>query len=117
MENGMTDLLSGMALGVYSICSELILAQREKNPVLRLHCILPSVKEYAKWSASTRERYRSGLKQADSIVYDNHNYLKNCILERDSFFVEWSDYLLTVCNGAILSRQCVMRKIRAGKLF
>ncbi len=99
MENGVTDFLSGMALGVDTICSELILAQREKNPALRLHCILPCVGQDAKWSASARERYRSVLKQADSVVYVNRSYKKNCMLERDRFLVKWSDYLLAVYNG------------------
>ncbi len=99
MENGVTDFLSGMALGVDTICSELILVQREKNPALRLHCILPCVEQDVKWSAFARERYRSVLKQADSIVYVNRSYQKNCMLERDRFLVEWSDYLLAVYNG------------------
>ncbi len=96
MENGVTDFLSGMALGVNTIYSELILAQREKNPALRLHCILPCVEQDAKWSASARERYRSVLKQTDSIVYVNRSYQKICMLERDRFLVDWSDYLLAV---------------------
>ncbi len=50
MKNGVTDFLSGMTLGVDTICSELIPAQREKNPALRLHCILPCVGQDAKWS-------------------------------------------------------------------
>jgi len=99
IENGVTDFLSGMALGVDAICSELILAQREKNPALRLHCILPCVGQDAKWSASARERYRSVLEQADSIVYVNRSYQKNCMLERDRFLVKWSEYLLAVYNG------------------
>ncbi len=99
VENGVTNFLSGMALGVDTICSELILAQREKNPALRLHCILPCVGQDEKWSASVRERYRSILKQADSIVYVNRSYQKNCMLERDRFLVKWSDYLLAVYNG------------------
>ncbi len=52
MENGVIDFLSGMALSVDTICSELILAQSEKNPALRIHCILPCVGQDAKWSAS-----------------------------------------------------------------
>ncbi len=99
VENGVTNFLSGMALGVDTICSELILDQREKNPALRLHCILPCVGQDSKWSASARERYRSVLEQADSIVYVNRGYKKNCMLERDRFLVKWSDYLLTVYNG------------------
>jgi len=99
VENGVTDFLSGMALGVDTICSELVLAQREKNPALKLHCILPCVDQDVEWSASVRERYQSILKRADSIVYVNRAYQKNCMLERDRFLVEWSSCLLAVYNG------------------
>ncbi len=101
VKNGMTDFLSGIALGTDIICSELILSQHEKNPALRLHCILPCVEQDVKWSASARERYRSVLKQADSIVYVNRSYQKTCMLERDRFLVECSDYLLAVYNGEL----------------
>ncbi len=99
IENGVTDFLSGMALGVDIICSELVLAQREKNPALKIHCILPCVEQDVKWPASARERYHSILRRADSIVYVNRGYQKNCMLERDRFLVEWSDCLLAVYNG------------------
>ncbi len=48
VDSGITDFLSGMAQGIDQICAELVLAQREKNPVLRLHCILPCMGQDAK---------------------------------------------------------------------
>jgi len=99
IESGVTDFLSGMALGVDIICAELVLAQRAKNPALKIHCILPCVEQDVKWPDSERERYRSILEQADSIVYVTRDYKKDCMLERDRFLVEWSDCLLAVYNG------------------
>lgn len=99
IESGVTDFLSGMAEGIDTICSELILAQRENNPKLKLHCILPYVEQDAKWPVASRERYRSVLEQADSIVYVHRSYRKNCMLERDKFLIEWSACLLAVYNG------------------
>jgi len=98
IESGVTDFLSGMAEGIDTICSELGLSQREKNSALKLHCILLCVEQDVKWSASARERYWSILKQADSIVYVNRGYQKNCMLERDKFLVKWSECLLAVYN-------------------
>ncbi len=99
VERGVTGFLSGMAEGIDTICSELVLAQRDKNPTLKLHCILPCIEQDAKWSTSARERYRSILEQADSIVYVNRSYRKNSMLERNRFLVEWSDCLLAVYSG------------------
>ena len=49
--------------------------------------------------ASSQELYRSILDQADSIVYVNRGYHKNCMLERNRFLVEHADILLAVYNG------------------
>ena len=40
-DSGVTDWLSGMALGVDLWCAQIVLSLKEKNPALRLHCILP----------------------------------------------------------------------------
>lgn len=97
---GVTQFLSGMAEGTDIFCSEIVLALREKNPALKLHCILPCTAQSEKWSASSRELYRSILKQADSVVYVNRDYHKDCMLERNRFMVEHASALLAVYNGA-----------------
>jgi len=99
-ERGATGFLSGMAEGTDLWCAEIVLAMREKNPVLKLHCILPCKEQADKWPASSRERYRSILEQADSVVYVNRDYHKGCMLERNRFMVEYASFLLAVYNGA-----------------
>ena len=97
--DGYTDFLSGMAEGVDTWAAEIVLAFREKNPALKLHCILPCREQADKWSDSARERFRNILEQADSIVYVNRAYKKNCMLERNHFLVDHADLLLAVYNG------------------
>lgn len=97
--NGVTDFLSGMALGVDTFCAEIVLAMREKNPALKLHCILPCMGQDDKWTTSARVRYASILDKADSIVYVSRGYHPGCMLERDRFLVDWADCLLAVYNG------------------
>jgi len=99
-DNGVTDFLSGMAEGIDQICAELVLAQREKKPELKLHCILPCMGQDSKWTDSARKRYRSIITQADSRVYVSRDYHKDCMLQRDRFLVERSSYLLAVYNGS-----------------
>ncbi len=98
-DSGVTDFLSGMALGIDQICAELVLAQREKNPRVKLHCILPCMGQDAQWSDSARRRYRSIIKQADSRVYVNRAYYEGCMLERNKFLVDQCTCLLAVYNG------------------
>ena len=76
-----------------------VLSLREKNPAIKLHCILPCTAQAEKWSASSRELYRSILERADSVVYVSRDYHKNCMLDRNRFLVEHASTLLAVYNG------------------
>lgn len=98
-QDGVTDFLSGMAEGVDTWAAQAVLDLRIENPVIRLHCILPCKGQADKWEPSSREQYRSILKQADSIIYVHRGYCKNCMLERDRFLVAHAGRLLAVYNG------------------
>ena len=96
---GVTHFLSGMAEATDTWSALSVLALRETNPALKLHCILPCREQADKWRTSSRDLYRSILEQADSIVYVNRAYHKNCMLERNRFLVEHAATLLAVYNG------------------
>ena len=99
IEAGVTQFLSGMAEGVDIFCSEIVLALREKNPKIKLHCILPCTAQAEKWSVSSQELYRSILGRADSVVYVSRDYHEKCMLDRNRFLVEHAAALLAVYNG------------------
>lgn len=102
-ERGVTEFLSGMALGTDLWCAEIVLDLRKKNPKLKLHCILPCEDQEIKWPASEKERYHSILKQADDVVYVTRKYRDGCMLERNRYMVDHSSFLLAVYNGAAKS--------------
>lgn len=97
---GCTDFLSGMALGVDTWAAQSVLALREQNPRLKLHCILPCQTQACKWPPASQKRYYAILRQADSIVYTSRTYYKNCMFDRNRFLVEHADMLLAVYNGS-----------------
>jgi uncharacterized phage-like protein YoqJ len=76
-----------------------VLDQREKNPAIKLHCILPCKEQADKWSASSRDLYHSILDRADSIVYVSRTYYKNCMLDRNRFLVDHAAALLAYVIG------------------
>ena len=102
-EQGVTDFLSGMAQGTDLWCAKIVLALQKENPSLKLHCILPCREQTERWKASERETYRCILEQADSIVYVNRHYSKNCMQKRNRFMVDWAGILLAVYNGTCRS--------------
>lgn len=97
--DGYSDFMSGMAEGTDTWAAEIVLAFREKNPALKLHCILPCRDQANKWSDSAQKRYFKILGQADSVIYVNRTYKKDCMLERNCFLVDHSELLLAVYNG------------------
>ena len=102
-DDGYTDYLSGMALGVDCWCSQIVLDLRKKNSALKLHCLLPCEDQDAKWPASSQKRYRAILKKADSIVYVSREYSEKCMLERDRALVQFSSLVLAVYDGGFRS--------------
>ena len=98
IRQGIIHYLSGMAEGTDIWAAEAVLAAREANKKIKLHCVLPCVSQSDKWSAASRERYRSILNLADG-VYVNREYRRDCMLERDRFLVSHSTILFAVYNG------------------
>ncbi len=96
---GVTDFFSGMAEGTDMFCSEIVLAQRKVNPALKLHCVLPCEGQADRWSDSAQDRYRSILRQADSVEYVSREYHDKCMLDRNRRLVELAGVLLAVYNG------------------
>ena len=98
-EGGVTDFLSGMALGVDLWSAQIVLGLQEKYPAIRLHCILPCEGQEAKWPAAAQEQYHAILKQASNVVYVSRKYTSNCMLERNHYLVDHASILLAVYNG------------------
>lgn len=98
-DSGVTDWLSGMALGVDLWCAQIVLSLKEKNPALRLHCILPCEGQEVKWPKAEQEQYHSILKRADEVVYVSRDYHPDCMLERNRYMVDRASILLAVYNG------------------
>ncbi len=98
-DKGVTDFLSGMALGVDLWCAQLVLNLRKENPALKLRCILPCAGQENKWPAAMQEQYRFLLKQADDVVYVSQAYDSQCMLRRNRYLVDHAAFLLAVYNG------------------
>ena len=98
-EDGVTEYFTGGADGTDCWAAEIVLSLREKNPALKLRCVLPHEGQADKWSDSARERYHSILKQSDSVDYVSHAYYDGCMIDRNHRLVESAGLLLAVYNG------------------
>ena len=100
---GVTDFLSGMALGVDLWSAQIVVDLKKKNPALNLRCILPCKGQEYKWRESAQKQYRSLLEQADNVIYVDQKYNRNCMLKRNRYLVDHSSVLLAVYNGTYRS--------------
>jgi len=99
VDAGVIDFYSGGADGVDCWAALIVLELRKKNPMLKLHCILPHEGQADKWSDSAQERYHSIFRQADSVEYVSHDYYDGCMIDRNHRLVEAAGLLLAVYNG------------------
>ena len=88
VDAGVTDFYSGGADGVDCWASLIVLELKKKNPVLKLHLILPHEGQADRWSEPAQERYHSILKKADSVEYVSREYYDGCMLDRNHRLVE-----------------------------
>ena len=96
---GVTEYFTGGADGVDCWAAEIVLTMREKNPALKLHCLLPHEGQADRWSDSAQERYHSILERANSVDYVSRQYYDGCMIDRNHRLVESAGPLLAVFNG------------------
>lgn len=98
---GVTNWFSGMALGPGIWAAQIVLSLREKNPKLKLHCILPYEDQDKLWSVSAQKLYRSILYRANTLTYISLPYYKGCVQKRNRQLVDSAASLLAVYNGEL----------------
>ena len=88
-----------MALGTDTWAAMAVLDLRERNPAIKLHCVLPCEGQEIKWTTPAQVRYKHILSEADSAEYVKRLYDKKCMLERNRRLVDSAAFLLAVYNG------------------
>lgn len=101
--NGVTEFISGMALGVDLWAAQIVLALKGINPTLKLCCALPCENQEVKWPAQAQAQYHSILKKANNVVFVNRKFSRDCMLERNRYMVDNSSILLAVFDGTYRS--------------
>ncbi len=96
---GVTNFFSGMALGTDTWAAVAVLDLRERNPAIKLHCVLPCEGQEATWTLPAQMRYRCILDEADSVEYVKRLYDGRCMLERNQRLIDSAGFLLAVYNG------------------
>lgn len=98
-KNGITNFISGMAIGFDLLAADLVLSLKQECPAITLTAALPFGEQASRFNERNKSRYYKCLSQADDIVILSNDYTAKCYLERDRFMVEHSSLLIACYDG------------------
>ncbi|MCC8123773.1 MAG: DUF1273 domain-containing protein [Oscillospiraceae bacterium] len=94
ISQGVTDFISGGALGFDQIAASLIVAKKEMGHSVRLIFALPCTNQDKKWKADQKRLYHNLLAEADEVIYVSEEYANGCMKKRNRFMVDNSAYCI-----------------------
>lgn len=94
ISQGVTDFISGGAIGFDQIAASLIIAKKEMGRDIRLIFALPCSNQDERWSKEQKKLYRGLLAEADEIVYISEEYTDDCMKKRNKHMVDRSAYCI-----------------------
>jgi len=104
IQRGATHFISGGALGVDMDFTEIVLELRKQNPAITLEIAVPCPNQTLKWSQKEKARYQAIIEQADEVNTICDRYTDKCMIKRNLYMVDKSNYVIAVWNGKMKNR-------------
>lgn len=99
IENGYTNFICGMAIGIDLLCADIVL-NLKNNYDIKLNCYLPCHNQDRLWNKKDKMHYSNILKQADNVIYAvDSDYCTGCTQLRNKMMVNDSDIIIAVYYG------------------
>lgn len=97
---GITNFISGMALGADMDFAEIVLNLRDfEHYPITLEYAIPDVNQTLKWNDKDKLRYNSLFERADEKHYIAGRNVADAMLSRNRYMVDKSDLVIAVFNG------------------
>lgn len=93
---GAYRFITGMAQGVDFWCAEAVLDLQKIYPQIKLFAALPCGDQSAKWSKKQQSRWKAILNRCERVHVLREHYTRDCMMARNKFMVNNSDYVLAV---------------------
>lgn len=93
-EAGVTDFVSGGALGFDQLAAEAVIEARASGLPVRLIMALPCENQDGRWAPAQRQRYRTLLAEADERHCLSPAYYVGCMAVRNRFMVDRAAHML-----------------------
>lgn len=76
-----------------------MLELKDDYPNITLEAAIPCRSQADRWNIVSKKRYNRLLLLCDKVTYVNEAYTKNCMMERNIYMIDNSDYVVAVWNG------------------
>ena len=97
INDGYTNFISGMAMGLDLISAELVIELKSQYPNIRLECALPCTNQTFRWQKFYKDRYNEVLTKADKITFiTNLPYKNGCMELRNQYMIDNSSRLIAL---------------------
>lgn len=97
-KKSVAHFISGAALGVDMWAMEIVIELKKEYPNITLEAAVPCRSQADRWNASSKERYNRLLSQCDKIEIVSEIYTADCMMKRNKYMVDNSDYVIAVWN-------------------
>lgn len=94
IDKGVTDYISGGAMGFDLIAASLIVTKKEMGSNIMLIFALPCRNQDEHWSDGQKKLYHDLLEEADEIIYVSEEYVEGCMKKRNRYMVDRSAYCI-----------------------
>ncbi len=98
-KKNVTHFISGGALGVDIWAMEIVLELKEEYPNITLEAAIPCRSQSDRWNSKSQERYNRLLSSCDKVTLVGERYTADCMMKRNKYMVDNSDYVIAVWNG------------------
>lgn len=100
IDQGYTNFINGLALGIDQWCALIVLKLKEKYPNIRLISAIPCTGHPNKWKAKDKETWGHIVANSDELyLVTSGAYTKQCMQVRNQFIVDKADKILAVWGG------------------
>ena len=100
---GITNFISGMALGVDMDFVEIVLKFKDKYN-LTLECAIPYPDHTLKWKKKDKLRYNEIINNADEVNLISEKYTSDCKLKRYRYMIDKSGLIICAMNSYLKGR-------------
>ncbi len=97
-EYGVTEFISGGAIGFDLLAAEAVIKAKQKHPSIKLILAIPCENHNKGWSAENTSKFLYALNHCDSSVVLSDHYYRGCMHNRNRYMLNHSAYCISYCT-------------------